>query len=125
MVKALHILWGLSHYRKVVMTKVDEALYYFDKDVGKKVYEIEYDVTYVTKWQVLAKDDNEALNIWLEEHKINMSTEDGKDTVCSYAKDYTQIGKCTKIATITYNKKDDEVSYDETWWTNKTTRQSN
>jgi len=114
MVKALHILWGLSHYRKVVMTKVDEALVYFDTDDGKKVYEIEYDVTYVTKWQVLAKDDNEALNIWLEEHKIDMSTEDGKDTVCSYAKDYTQIGKCTKIATITYNKKDDEVSYDET-----------
>ena len=111
MVKALHILWGLALYRKVFM--VDEALYYFDKDVGKKVYEIEYDVTYVTKWQILAKDYDEAFKIWLEEHKINMSTEDGKDTVCSYAKDYTQIGKCTKIAKIKYNKKDDEVYADE------------
>ena len=83
---------------------VDEALYYFDKDVGKKVYEIEYEVTYVTRWQVLAKDYDEAFKIWLE---------DGKDTVCSYAKDYTQIGKCTKIAEIKYNKKDDEVYADE------------
>jgi len=111
MVKALHILWGLALYRKVFM--VDDALYYFDKDVGKKVYEIEYEVTYVTRWQVLAKDYDEAFKIWLEEHKIDMSTEDGKDTVCSYAKDYTQIGKCTKIAEIKYNKKDDEVYADE------------
>ena len=93
---------------------VDEALYYFDKDVGKKVYEIEYDVTYVTKWQVIGKDQNDAMNKWLEEHKLDLSTEDGKDCVCSYAKDYTQIGKVNKIATIKYNKEDDEVYADET-----------
>ena len=38
---------------------IDEALYFSEKDVGKKVYEIEYEATYVTKWQVLANDENE------------------------------------------------------------------
>ena len=42
-----------------------------------------------------------------------MSTEDGKDIVCSYAKDYTQIGNVKEIATIKYNKEDDEVYADE------------
>jgi hypothetical protein len=92
---------------------VDEALYYFEKDVGKKVYEIEYNVEYETRWQILAKDKNEAYNIWLAEHKIDMSTEDGKDTVCSHSKDYTQLGNCKEIATIKYNKEDDEVYVDE------------
>ena len=93
---------------------VDEALYFFSKDVGKKVYEIEYDVTYVTKWQVLAHDRDEALDIWSDEHKINMSTEDGKDTVCSSAKDYTEIGGCKEIAKIKYDSEDNgEVYADE------------
>ena len=92
---------------------VDEALYFFEKDVGKKIYEIEYEVTYVTKWQVLAEDRDKAFDLWLEEHKLNMSTEDGKDTVCSSSKDYTEIGGCKEIATIKYNKEDDEVYADE------------
>ena len=92
---------------------VDEALYYFDKDVGKKIYEIEYKVEYDTKWQVLAEDRDKAFNIWLEEHKIDLATEDGKDCVCSYTKDYTQIGNVKEIATIKYNKEDDEVYADE------------
>jgi len=40
---------------------VDEALYFFEKDVGKKVYEMEYEATYVTKWQVLAEDKDKHL----------------------------------------------------------------
>jgi hypothetical protein len=92
---------------------VDESLYFFNKDVDKKVYEIEYEVTYVTKWQVLAEDRDKAFDLWLEEHKLNMSTEDGKDIVCSYAKDYTQMGNVKEIATIKYNKEDDEVYADE------------
>jgi hypothetical protein len=103
---------GLNPYRKVIM--VDEALYFFKKDVSKKVYEIEYEVTYVTKWQVIGEDQNEAMNKWLEEHKLDLSTEDGKDCVCSYAKDYTQIGKVQEIAKIKYNEEDDEVYADET-----------
>jgi hypothetical protein len=92
---------------------VDESLYFFEKDVDKKVYEIEYNVEYETKWQVLAKNKDEAFNIWLEEHKIDIATENGKDVVCSYSKDYTQIGSTKEIATIKYNKEDDEVYADE------------
>ena len=92
---------------------VDEALCLFHNDVDKEIYEIEYEVTYVTKWQVLAEDRDKAFDLWLEEHKLNMSTEDGKDIVCSYAKDYTQMGNVKEIATIKYNKEDDEVYADE------------
>ena len=42
-----------------------------------------------------------------------MSTEDGRNTVCSYAKDYTQMGNVKEIATIKLNKESDEVYADE------------
>jgi len=92
---------------------VDEALYFFEKDVGKKVYEIESEVTYVTKWQVLAEDKDQAFNIWLENHKVDLATEDGKDCVCSYIKDYTQIGSTKEIAKIKLDIDNDEVIADE------------
>ena len=88
---------------------VDEALYFFEKDVGKKVYEMEYEITYVTKWQILAENKDQAFDIWLENHKVDIATEDGKDVVCSYVKDYTQIGSTKEIAEIKYNKEDEEV----------------
>ena len=92
---------------------VDEALYFFEKDVDKKVYEIEYKVEYDTRWQVLAKNKDEASDIWIEENKQDLVTEDGKDCVCSYVKDYSQISDTKEIATIKYNKEDDEVYADE------------
>jgi hypothetical protein len=92
---------------------VDESLCLFHNDVDKKVYEIEYEVTYITKWQVIAEDENEAMNKWLQEHKLDLATEDGKDCVCSYVKDYTEIGKVQEIAKIKYNEEDDEVYADE------------
>ena len=92
---------------------VDEALYFFEKDVGKKVYEMEYEVTYVTKWQVLAENRDQASDIWIENHKIDLATEDGTNCVCSYVKDYTQLGKTQIIAEIKHNKEDDEVYADE------------
>ena len=92
---------------------IDEALYFFEKDVGKKVYEMEYEITYATKWQILAEDKDQAFKIWLENHKVDIATEDGKDVVCSYVKDYTQIGSTKEIAEIKYNKEDDEVYADE------------
>ena len=94
--------------------EVDESLCLFHNDVDKKIYEIEYEVTYVTKWQVIAEDENEAMNKWLQEHKLDLATEDGKDCVCSYVKDYTEIGKVQEIAKIKYNEEDDEVYADET-----------
>ena len=92
---------------------VDESLCLFHNDVDKKIYEIEYEVTYVTKWQVIAEDENEAMNKWLQEHKLDLATEDGKDCVCSYVKDYTEIGKVQEIAKIKYNEENDEVYADE------------
>ncbi len=92
---------------------VDESLCLFKKDVGKKVYEIEYEATYITKWQVIANDENEAFNTWLAENKQDLVTEDGTNCVCSYVKDYTEIGKTQIIAEIKHNKEDDEVYADE------------
>ena len=92
---------------------VDKSLCFFKKDVGKKVYEIEYEATYITKWQVIANNENEAFNTWLAENKQDLVTEDGTNCVCSYVKDYTQIGKTQIIAEIKHNKKDDEVYADE------------
>ena len=92
---------------------VDESLCLFHNDVDKKVYEIEYEVTYVTKWQVIAEDENEAMNKWLQEHKLDLATEDGTNCVCSYVKDYTQLGKTQVIAEIKHNKEDDEVYANE------------
>ncbi|MDC0354355.1 hypothetical protein OAN02_00215 [bacterium] len=92
---------------------VDESLCFFEKDVGKKVYEIEYETTYVTKWQVLADNKAGAFDTWLAENKQDLVTEDSTNCVCSYVKDYTQIGKTQVIAEIKHNKEDDEVYADE------------
>ena len=37
-----------------------------DSDIGKKVYEIEQEIVLVIKTQVIAKDDDQAFNKWLE-----------------------------------------------------------
>jgi hypothetical protein len=92
---------------------VDEALCLFHSDVDKEIYEIENEITYVTKWQVIAKNRDEAFDIWLDQHKLNMSTEDSKNTVCSYVKDYSQMGAIKKIAKIKYNEESDEIYADE------------
>ena len=88
---------------------IDKNLDYFEADVGKKVYEIEHETTYVTKWQVVAEDRDQAFDIWLEQSKEDLKTEDGTNCVCSYVKDYGQMGDTKEIAEIKYNKEDDEV----------------
>jgi len=88
---------------------VDKNVYYFEADVGKKVYEIEHETTYVTKWQVVAEDRDQAFDIWLEQSKEDLKTEDGINCVCSYVKDYSQIGNTKEIAEIKYDKEMDEV----------------
>ena len=62
---------------------------------------------------ILAEDKDQAFNIWLENHKVDLSTEDGKDCVCSYVKDYTQIGSTKEIAKIKLDIDNDEVIADE------------
>ena len=41
--------------------------------------------------------------------KEDLKTEDGTNCVCSYVKDYGQMGDTKEIAEIKYNKEDDEV----------------
>ena len=48
------------------MSNADSDLILSDSDIGKKVYEIEKEITYVVKTQVIAKDDDEAFNKYLE-----------------------------------------------------------
>jgi len=90
---------------------VDKNLYYFEADVGKKVYEIEHETTYVTKWQVVAEDRDQAFDIWLENSKEDFNTENSasNNCVCSYVKDYGQMGDTKEIAKIKYDKEMDEV----------------
>ena len=40
------------------MSRANQDLYLSSKDIGKKVYEIEQEITYVIKTQVIAKDDD-------------------------------------------------------------------
>tara|TARA_R100001460_G_scaffold50266_2_gene88597 strand:+ start:211 stop:549 length:339 start_codon:yes stop_codon:yes gene_type:complete len=100
--------WALC-LRKVMM--IDSKLCLTNKDVGKKVYEIENETTYVSRWQVIAKDQDEAFEIWLDQHSQDLKTEDGAaDTcVCTYVKDYSQMGDTKEVAEIKYNKEEDEV----------------
>ena len=49
-----------------------------------------------------------------EKNKQDLVTEDGTNCVCSYVKDYTQLGKTQVIAKIKYDSKDNgEVYADE------------
>ena len=75
--------------RKVIM--VDRNVDYFEADVGKKIYEIEHETTYVTKWQVVAEDRDQAFDIWLEQSKEDLKTEDGTNCVCSIREAHSQI----------------------------------
>ena len=81
-----------------------------DSDIGKKVYEIEQEIVLVVKTQVLAKDDDEAFNKWLDcSDTRNVELYDVKDNmtdiVNSYFKEYSQLKGTTLIGTV---KKEDE-----------------
>jgi len=91
------------------MSKVDKGVMYFRADVGKKVYEIEHTTTYVTKWQVVANNEDEAFDTYLEQRTENLKTEDGNNCVCSSVRDFNELGKTKEIADIKYNQEDDEV----------------
>ena len=61
----------------------------------------------------MAEDEIEAFNTCFAENQQDSVPEDCKDCVCSYVKDYTQLGKTQVIAEIKYNKEDNEVYADE------------
>ena len=44
------------------MSRASKELYLSSENIGKKVYEIEEEITFVIKTQVIAKDDDQAFN---------------------------------------------------------------
>ena len=104
------------------MSRANQDLYLSSEDIGKKVYEIEQEITYVVKTQVIAKDDDQAFNKWLEcDQTINSegynAKHNGSDVVNSYAKEYSELKGTRLIGTIQLEDKSDkdsllEVVYD-------------
>jgi hypothetical protein len=84
-------------------------------DLGKKVYEIEQEITLVIKTQVIGKDQDDAFNKWLNEtstHNVeNYDVKDNSiDVVNSYFKEYSEYKGTKEIGTIQKEDKDDEDS---------------
>ena len=85
------------------------------EDVGKKVYEIEQEITLFIKTQVIGKDQDDAFNKWLNEtstHNVeNYDVKDNSiDVVNSYFKEYSEYKGTKEIGTIQKEDKDDEDS---------------
>ena len=96
------------------MSRASNELTLFSEHLGKKVYEIEEEITYVVKTQVIAKDDDDAFNKYLEcNETVNSegynAKDNGSDVVNSYAKEYSEQKGTTLIGTI---KREDEKDED-------------
>ena len=102
------------------MSSIDSDLILSDSDIGKKVYEIEEEVSYIIKTQVIAKDDDEAFNKYLEcTETINCEGYNGKHNghdIVSGAKEYSQHKGTTLIGTVQREDKKDEDSLLEVAW---------
>ena len=104
------------------MSRAVKELYLSSENIGKKVYEIEEEITFVIKTQVIAKDDDEAFNKYLEcNETVNSEGYNAKDNrsdvLNSYAKEYSEQKGTTLIGTIQLEDKNDkdstlEVVYD-------------
>ena len=85
-----------------------------DEHIGQKVYEIEKEITYVVKTLVIAKDDDQAFNKYLECNETRdcegyQGKHNGYDIV-SGAKEYSDHKGTTLIGTIQKEDKEDEDS---------------
>tara|TARA_R110000751_G_scaffold188046_1_gene294137 strand:- start:170 stop:475 length:306 start_codon:yes stop_codon:yes gene_type:complete len=93
---------------------VDKDLILSDSDIGKRVYEIESEVVYVVKTQVIAKDDDEAFNKYLECNETrNCEGYEGKHNgydIVSSTKEYSEHKGTKLIGTIQKEDKEDEDS---------------
>ena len=97
------------------MSTASSELYLSSEDIGKKVFEIAEEVTYVVKTQVIAKDNDEAFNKWLNcDDTKNCegynAKDNGSDVVNSYAKEYSELKNHREIGTIQREDKDDDDS---------------
>jgi len=85
-----------------------------DEHLGQKVYEIEEEVSYIVKTQVIAKDDDEAFNKYLEcNETMNCEGYDAKNNgydIVSGAKEYSQHKGTKLIGTIQKEDEEDEDS---------------
>ena len=95
--------WGLT-----------KELYLSSEDIGKKVYQIEEEVSYVVKTQVIAKDDDEAFNKYLECNETRncegYNAKNNGSEIVSGAKEYSQHKGTTLIGTIQKEDEKDEDS---------------
>ena len=104
------------------MSRASKELFLSSEDIGKKVYEIEEEITFVIKTQVIAKDDDQAFNKYLEcNETVNSegynAKDNGNNIVNSYAKEYSEQKGTTLIGTVQLEDKNDkdstlEVVYD-------------
>ena len=93
---------------------VDRDLMLSTEHIGQKVYEIEQEVSYVVKTQVIAKDDDEAFNKYLKCNETrNCEGYEGKHNgydIVSTTKEYSQHKGTTLIGTIQKEDEKDEDS---------------
>ena len=97
------------------MSSASKELMLFSEHIGKKVYEIEEEITFVIKTQVIAKDDDDAFNKYLEcNETVNSegynAKDNGNNIVNSYAKEYSEQKGTTLIGTIQKEDEKDEDS---------------
>ena len=97
------------------MSRANQDLHLSSEDIGKKVYEIEQEITYVIKTQVIAENDDIAFNKWLEcDETINSegynAKHNGHNIVNSYGKEYSELKGTTLIGTIQKEDEKDEDS---------------
>ena len=91
-----------------------------DEHLGQKVYQIEKEVTYVVKTLVIAKNDDEAFNKYLECNETrNCEGYDAPNNsfdIVSGAKEYSDHKGTTLIGTVKKEDEDEEDSLLEVAW---------
>ena len=85
-----------------------------DEHLGQKVYQIEQEITYVVKTQVIAKNDDEAFNKYLEctdtRSCEGYNAPNNSYDIVSGAKEYVEHKGTTLIGTIQKEDEEDEDS---------------
>ena len=96
------------------MSRANKDLMLFSEHIGKKVYEIEEEITYVVKTQVIAKDQDQAFNKYLECNETrNCDGYDAKNNgydIVSGAREYSELKGTKLIGTIQKEDEKDEDS---------------
>ena len=85
-----------------------------DEHLGQKVYQIEKEVTYVVKTLVIAKNDDEAFNKYLEcnetRNREGYDAPNNSFDIVSGAKEYSDHKGTTLIGTVKKEDEDEEDS---------------